>query len=184
MKVVITGGLGFLGQRLARRILDKGELMGPDGTPHAVESMVLFDHIVPEDARTDWDDRVQIVTGDISDQTTVRGFGRPRRHIGVPSGIGGFRRWREGLRPRHAGQSRRRSPHLRSGQGPGRDAAVGVRELHRRVRWRRHAGPRRRHHQADAADHLRRDQVDLRTFGQRLHAQGLFRWPQRAPAPP
>ncbi|HEY3538127.1 MAG TPA: NAD-dependent epimerase/dehydratase family protein, partial [Trinickia sp.] len=31
MKVLITGGAGFLGQRLARRLLDEGALPGCEG---------------------------------------------------------------------------------------------------------------------------------------------------------
>ena len=37
MKVLITGGCGFLGQMIARAILAKGELRGPDGKPAEVE---------------------------------------------------------------------------------------------------------------------------------------------------
>jgi nucleoside-diphosphate-sugar epimerase len=32
MKIVITGGGGFLGQRLARTLLQRGTLVGPSGT--------------------------------------------------------------------------------------------------------------------------------------------------------
>lgn len=71
MKVVITGGLGFLGQRLARRILENGELTGPSGTLEPVDEIVLFDHLLPEDGPGDWDARVSIVIGDISDRDTV-----------------------------------------------------------------------------------------------------------------
>ena len=46
MKVVITGGTGFVGARLARRILDKGTLAGPDGTQTPVDEVVLFDVMV------------------------------------------------------------------------------------------------------------------------------------------
>jgi nucleoside-diphosphate-sugar epimerase len=44
MKVVITGGAGFLGQRLARRIAELGSLTGPSGEPEPVED---FDHLHP-----------------------------------------------------------------------------------------------------------------------------------------
>ena len=33
MKVVITGGAGFLGKKLARRILQQGALAGPTAGP-------------------------------------------------------------------------------------------------------------------------------------------------------
>lgn len=71
MKVVITGGLGFLGQRLARRILENGELTGPTGALEQVDEIVLFDHVIPEAGPGDWDPRVKIVTGDISERDTV-----------------------------------------------------------------------------------------------------------------
>lgn len=74
MKVLITGGLGFLGQRLARRILDQKSLTGPSGTLESVDEIVLFDHVVPEAGHGRWDDRVRIVTGDISDRDTVFGL--------------------------------------------------------------------------------------------------------------
>ncbi len=43
MKVVITGGGGFLGSQLAKRLLERGSLVGPSGEPEAVDSIVLFD---------------------------------------------------------------------------------------------------------------------------------------------
>ena len=69
MRVVITGGAGFLGSRLARRILDRGTLVGADGTQHVVHELVLFD-MAP--AAGFADPRVKIVTGDVSDQETLR----------------------------------------------------------------------------------------------------------------
>ena len=43
MRVVITGGAGFLGSRLARKILERGTLAGHNGTQRAVTELVLFD---------------------------------------------------------------------------------------------------------------------------------------------
>ena len=43
MKVVITGGAGFLGKKLARRILQDGAIAGPDGKPAKVSELLLFD---------------------------------------------------------------------------------------------------------------------------------------------
>ena len=74
MKVVITGGLGFLGQRLARRILDKGQLTAPSGEPEDVDEILLFDHVMPEINTLDGQDLVRIELGDISDQEAVSGL--------------------------------------------------------------------------------------------------------------
>ena len=52
MRVVITGGAGFLGSRLARKILKRGTLIGADGAQHAVRELVLFD-IAPAAGFTD-----------------------------------------------------------------------------------------------------------------------------------
>jgi D-erythronate 2-dehydrogenase len=67
VKVVITGGCGFLGMRLARRLLERGELTSPGGRPERIDRIVLADAFVP-DALPDWaDDRVTLARGDISD---------------------------------------------------------------------------------------------------------------------
>ena len=54
MKVVITGGAGFLGQRLAARILEMGALTAPSGETAAVDELLLFDQQVPDDLADDW----------------------------------------------------------------------------------------------------------------------------------
>ena len=69
MRVVITGGAGFLGSRLARKILERGTLAGADGAQHTVRELVLFD-IAP--AAGFADPRVRIVTGDVADAATIR----------------------------------------------------------------------------------------------------------------
>ena len=66
MKVVITGGWGFIGQRLARRLLEKGSLVGPSGGQEEIDRITLFDAVVPRDAAP-FDPRVEIVAGDIAD---------------------------------------------------------------------------------------------------------------------
>ena len=48
MKVVITGGTGFIGQRLARRLLDLGELTAPSGAKEQIDELLLFDQAVPD----------------------------------------------------------------------------------------------------------------------------------------
>ena len=43
MKVVITGGGGFLGSQLAKRLLERGTLTGSSGSPEPIDSILLFD---------------------------------------------------------------------------------------------------------------------------------------------
>jgi nucleoside-diphosphate-sugar epimerase len=62
MKVFITGGGGFLGYRLARRLLERGTLAGPDGTPTPVTAIKLFDAAFPPNP----DPRLVCVAGDIA----------------------------------------------------------------------------------------------------------------------
>jgi nucleoside-diphosphate-sugar epimerase len=71
MKVVITGGTGFLGLRLARAILERGELRGASGAPEPVDQIILFDAVTPPERPGGLDERVEIVTGDISDRDLV-----------------------------------------------------------------------------------------------------------------
>jgi nucleoside-diphosphate-sugar epimerase len=70
MKILITGGAGFLGQRLAKRLLERNEL---NGKP--VTELVLLDVARPNDERLLGDKRVRAETGDISDPAVLQ------RHI-------------------------------------------------------------------------------------------------------
>lgn len=63
MKIVLTGGGGFLGHQLAHSILKRGTLNG-----RPVSQIVLLDAAFHRDIP---DPRVQIVCGDISDRDTV-----------------------------------------------------------------------------------------------------------------
>ena len=74
MKVVITGGTGFIGRMLARAILDRGTLTGPSGTQEAVDAITLFDAVAPPAPLEGLDGRVEIVIGDISDRDLVAGL--------------------------------------------------------------------------------------------------------------
>ena len=67
MKILITGGAGFLGQRLAKRILAAGTVAGPDGQPREVTRIVLAD--VAKAALED--PRVTSLVGDVADPAFV-----------------------------------------------------------------------------------------------------------------
>ena len=67
MRVVITGGGGFLGSRLARSILERGQLTDASGARREVKKLVLID-IAPASVI---DPRVEIVTGDLADPALI-----------------------------------------------------------------------------------------------------------------
>jgi nucleoside-diphosphate-sugar epimerase len=69
MRVVITGGAGFLGRRLGRALLARGRLTGPDGAEHPIEKVVLVDLVA---ADPEGDPRVEILAGDMSDEALLR----------------------------------------------------------------------------------------------------------------
>lgn len=69
MKLVITGGAGFIGSRLARTLLERGELTGRSGSKEAIEELVIFDQTAPENLPAD--PRLKIVTGDFADEASL-----------------------------------------------------------------------------------------------------------------
>ncbi len=66
MRVVITGGCGFLGYRLALRLIERRD----------VDELVLFDN-APSGLPLPEDRRLRLVTGDIADREAVRGVITP-----------------------------------------------------------------------------------------------------------
>lgn len=69
MRVVITGGAGFLGARLARALLSRGTLAGPDGAQRPIERLVVVDLARPEGLS---DPRVEALAGDVGDEALLR----------------------------------------------------------------------------------------------------------------
>jgi len=67
MRVVITGGAGFLGTRLARSILARGRLIDASGIERGLRKLVLID-VAPASVS---DPRVEVVTGDLADSALV-----------------------------------------------------------------------------------------------------------------
>src|SRR5215472_16911973 len=61
MYIVITGGCGFLGRRMALQLLERTDL----------DELVLFDNADPALPLPD-DSRLRVVTGDVADRETVR----------------------------------------------------------------------------------------------------------------
>ncbi len=70
MNVVITGGAGFIGRRLARALLERGTLTGLAGPGQKIDRLTLVD-VTPAPALRD--PRVREVTGDIADSAFLNG---------------------------------------------------------------------------------------------------------------
>ena len=68
MRIVITGGAGFLGARLARRLLEAPVLTDREGRKRDVSALVLLDVVPPALSS---DPRVVTITGDLADPAVV-----------------------------------------------------------------------------------------------------------------
>jgi nucleoside-diphosphate-sugar epimerase len=67
MKVVVTGGAGFLGRRLALRLLDRGSLMGQSNAQEPIDSLVLLDVVAAPGPPDGLEGRAEFVVGDVAD---------------------------------------------------------------------------------------------------------------------
>jgi D-erythronate 2-dehydrogenase len=70
MKIVITGGCGFIGRRLAARLRARGTLAGADGEQAPIDEIVLFD-AVPPATPLGRKGILRFVAGDIADRAAV-----------------------------------------------------------------------------------------------------------------
>ena len=68
MNILITGGAGFLGQRLARELLERGVLKDAVGRDQAVERIVMLDVVA---ARGFDDPRIRQLVGDFTDPALI-----------------------------------------------------------------------------------------------------------------
>ncbi|MBD1553919.1 D-erythronate dehydrogenase [Pseudomonas typographi] len=69
MRILITGGTGFIGKHLARQLLAEGDLALEGQPAQRIERITLFDAFAGEGLPQD--PRLEVLTGDIADAATV-----------------------------------------------------------------------------------------------------------------
>jgi nucleoside-diphosphate-sugar epimerase len=76
MRIVITGGCGFVGQRVAAALLERGGLGAEPGAAGELTELVLVDQTMSQSSVTDA--RVQYVSGDVGDAALIERVFAPR----------------------------------------------------------------------------------------------------------
>ena len=76
MRVVITGGGGFLGQLLAHALLARGGLAAEPGAKTSLSELVLLDQAFPADRIADG--RIQYASGDVGDASLLQRVFAPK----------------------------------------------------------------------------------------------------------
>ena len=107
MNIVITGGSGFLGRRLADTLLERGVLSGPMATTRPSDRITLIEH---GDGAGLTDRRIQQITGDVADRRCSSAPIDTETDVDLSPRGDGERQARSRLRSRHARQPRRVPP--------------------------------------------------------------------------
>ncbi|MEM1441944.1 MAG: NAD-dependent epimerase/dehydratase family protein [Verrucomicrobiota bacterium] len=71
MKVVITGGGGFIGSQLAKQLSTKGSLVGPTGEQEEIDSIVLFDSQFSPSIQQGSIPHLTLLEGDLANREAV-----------------------------------------------------------------------------------------------------------------
>jgi nucleoside-diphosphate-sugar epimerase len=76
MRIVITGGTGFIGTKLADRLLRGGTAISPSGAREHIAEIVLFDQAPPQQTIST-DSRLKFVAGDLTHKAQVEALIAP-----------------------------------------------------------------------------------------------------------
>ena len=182
MNILITGGSGFLGARLARTLLQQGKLSKAGAAAAPITSITLADRAAAAGRPGGGPARQGRRRRPAGPGDLARAAGRRHRR-GVPPRRRRQRRMRGRLRPGHAQQLRRHAPAAGSLPRAGLSPRVRVCQFAGGIRQAAGPADARTDHRRDpahAAEQLRHPEIHRRAAGRRLRAQGLHHGPQRA----